>query len=320
MAKRNIEKLTACANCNTPLAGENFCPNCGQKNTRPDLNFGHFLSESISTFFAFDNRFFITLHHLFRYPGKVPKDFVSGKRIAYLNPIRIYLVTSILLIFIGSSDLINSDKQIINTSVNTTEKEELTEQRKEELKTIWKTTDNSDDISLGDRMEAFVMHYPETTQKIAFDSLGIKDTWKNDITYSTRTKRLTFDEGRFNDWFISKLVWILFLFLPFLAVWLKLVYIRRNIHYLSHLFFSFYSQAAFFMLLSIGLLLIPVIEGIGVFCAFALFSVYLILALKKFYGQSWGKSIFKFFLINLGYIIIFIGVTGVASFVIYMLF
>lgn len=320
MAKRKIVKLAACANCKEPLSEENFCPNCGQKNSQPDLNFGSFLSESISTFFAFDNRFFITLHHLFRYPGKVPKDFVAGKRIAYLNPIRIYLVTSILIIFIGSSISNSEDKPIIKSSVDNLEKEELTEQRKQELKAIWKTTNNRDNISLGDRMEAFVMHYPETTQPIAFDSLGIAKAWKNEILYDYRTKRLTYDEGRFNDWFISKLVWILFLFVPFLAVWLKLVYIRRRIHYLSHLFFSFYSQAAFFMLLSIGILLIPIIGGTGVFIAFALFSLYLILAIKKFYDQSWGKSILKFFVINLGYIIIFTAVTGAASFITYMIF
>ncbi|MDZ7845872.1 MAG: DUF3667 domain-containing protein [Owenweeksia sp.] len=80
------QKTEQCPNCNQPLSGENYCSNCGQKNDVQRLTMWHMVRESLSNFFSFDGRFFRTLYQLFRYPGKVPHDYMMGKRMRYMHP------------------------------------------------------------------------------------------------------------------------------------------------------------------------------------------------------------------------------------------
>lgn len=94
------QKAQQCPNCEQALQGEAYCPNCGQKNDLRRITLWNFISESLSNFFAIDGRFFHTFRQLFSAPGKVPKDFLHGKRNRYMNPIRVYFLSSLLLLFV----------------------------------------------------------------------------------------------------------------------------------------------------------------------------------------------------------------------------
>lgn len=86
-----------CQNCKRELSLEdNFCPTCGQVNDTQRLSIKHYLSEYLSGFFEFDNRFLRTVFPLLIKPGKVSKDYVNGRRIYYANPFQLYLHITIL--------------------------------------------------------------------------------------------------------------------------------------------------------------------------------------------------------------------------------
>ena len=95
------KKGVECLNCGQPLLKEeNFCSYCGQKNTTDRLSFNNFINSLFAGFFAYDSRFWRTFIPLLIKPGKVAKEYVSGKREKYVNPFQLYLHVSIIFFLI----------------------------------------------------------------------------------------------------------------------------------------------------------------------------------------------------------------------------
>lgn len=92
-----------CLNCESPISYEdNFCPNCGQVNDMKKISLKQYFSAYLEDFYSFDNRFFKTVLPLIFKPGYVSKQYVSGKRISYINPFQLYLHITILFFLILS--------------------------------------------------------------------------------------------------------------------------------------------------------------------------------------------------------------------------
>jgi len=94
-------KTEFCLNCVASLKNDkntynNFCPNCGQKNTTLKLKFSEVFSEAISAVFSFESKFYKSLFTLFLKPGKITYDYIIGKRIKYVNPFRLYILSGFL--------------------------------------------------------------------------------------------------------------------------------------------------------------------------------------------------------------------------------
>jgi hypothetical protein len=96
---------------------------------------------------------------------------------------------------------------------------------------------------------------------------------------------------------------LIFLFIPVFAALLKLFYIRRKRLYFEHLIFSLHLHA-FIFLLFILYLMIGLIFPINLYYIVMIILVYGFLALKRYYGQSFGKTMAKMLLISLSYLII----------------
>ncbi len=119
----------------------------------------------------------------------------------------------------------------------------------------------------------------------------------------------------FKDSLIHKLPYLLFLSLPFFALILKLLYIRRkNFYYSDHAVFTLYHYILSFvlMLFLFGVSALRDWSDWGIFnliviLLFFSWPVYLYLQMKKFYQQSHLKTAGKFVLLNvLGFITIII--------------
>jgi len=104
-----------CLNCGMPLLkNENFCSYCGQKNNANKLSIGHYINKLVSGFLSYDSQFWTTFIPLLIKPGKVAKEYISGKRVKYVNPFQLYLHVSIIFFLIlGISNQIESGKNPI---------------------------------------------------------------------------------------------------------------------------------------------------------------------------------------------------------------
>jgi hypothetical protein len=93
--KKHYRKENNCANCGTDLQGK-FCHACGQENLELRENFGHMMNHAISDYFHFDHQFFHTLKPLLFKPGKLTNEYMAGKRVQYLHPVKMYIFISLV--------------------------------------------------------------------------------------------------------------------------------------------------------------------------------------------------------------------------------
>ncbi len=97
---------------------------------------------------------------------------------------------------------------------------------------------------------------------------------------------------------ISKLPFTTFFFLPVFTIVIWLIYIRKKYTYTDHLIFSFHVTSLLFILLIISYLIDTIFnrDSAGIFLT--IFSVYLFVAMRKFYQQNVFKTIVKYLFLN----------------------
>ena len=95
--KERKEKI--CLNCRTEVVGR-YCHNCGQENLEPKETVWHLVQHFFNDITHFDGKFFSTVKYLMRKPGFLSKEYMAGRRMSYLNPIRMYVFTSAIFFII----------------------------------------------------------------------------------------------------------------------------------------------------------------------------------------------------------------------------
>ena len=95
-----IETPAACVSCGHPLAGESYCPRCGEEVLDPSkLTLRYFLSHTlVHELFNFDGKIWRTRRLLLFRPGFVALEYSAGRRRPYVNPLRVLIVSLIVYI------------------------------------------------------------------------------------------------------------------------------------------------------------------------------------------------------------------------------
>jgi hypothetical protein len=86
-------KETDCLNCGTEVQGR-YCHVCGQENIEPKESFWHLTTHLVYDITHFDGKFFSSVKYLLTKPGFLSKEYIRGKRMSYLNPIKMYVFIS----------------------------------------------------------------------------------------------------------------------------------------------------------------------------------------------------------------------------------
>ncbi|HKC15844.1 MAG TPA: DUF3667 domain-containing protein [Steroidobacteraceae bacterium] len=98
----SIEPTFACPSCGATGVGR-YCSQCGEKRRdNHDFSIRHYLSEAIETFTHFDSKILRTAWRLIAHPGALSADYLEGRRIRYVNPLRLFLLFSVLYYFSNS--------------------------------------------------------------------------------------------------------------------------------------------------------------------------------------------------------------------------
>ena len=338
MSHQPERKEKNCLNCGTTVAGR-YCHKCGQENILTKQSFWELFTHFIYDIFHFDGKFFHTLKYLLFKPGYVPKEFIAGKRMGNLDPIRMYLFTSAVFFLILFS-LKNTTDSIIKMSDNWRLMSKV--ERLEYSALLHQQIKADNDDSLLQRQFNFLL---DTTIRI---TLLNPEPPSNDSSFLIRfkgkeylmqvdkiekEKALNVGSGWFSNsiekkWkaykqkyaddertmisdlinsFVHKFPYMLFVSLPFFALILKLLYIRRKqFFYSDHAVFTLYHYIFTFILLLFYFLLLEAEDWLQWsflgFLSTLLFlsgGAYLLVAMKRFYGQKWLKTLGKFLLLNI---------------------
>jgi Protein of unknown function (DUF3667) len=338
MSHRPERKEKNCLNCGTIVQGR-FCQVCGQENLEPKETFWGMFMHFFSDITHFDGKFFTSLKDLLFRPGFLSAEYMRGRRASYLNPVRMYVFTSAIffLIFFSIANLDDNFKVTGNEPFTPRQRARKTAKIQDRLKEDSTNTDlvkqlailmdttapvHALDLAAFDRdfttISTFggkyrnMKQYDSTQQALPADS---RDGWltrlwnKRAIQLNEKYRYKGYEAmEKLPELILHKLPYLLFVSLPFFALILKLLYIRRkNYYYADHGIFSIHHYIFTFILILFAILCSELndMTGWSIFDWLTVLSIvvvgptYLFIAMKKFYRQGGGKTFLKFLFLNL---------------------
>lgn len=99
MSGHHYRKDKTCLNCRH-VVDQKFCPNCGQENTETRKTFHHLFIHFFEDLTHYENAFWKTIKNLLIRPSALTKEYLSGKRLSYLAPVRLYIFISFVTFFL----------------------------------------------------------------------------------------------------------------------------------------------------------------------------------------------------------------------------
>ncbi len=309
------QKVVPCPNCAAPLAGH-YCAQCGQPADTHRRAVVHLLNDLIKDIASFDSRILRTIRALLLEPGELALAFRQGRTQRYVPPVRLYLFTSLIFFLTLAATHI-----AVVQFVPTVKPEKIIV---EGGKTYAVTADDPDKLPVPAALNDGQAHYSVSFDTPVFfareGSLhpqvpagAIKDMQhrqqlaQQKAAYSRNARigavvrrvsiGLLTDPAALNGALTAWIPRALFLLLPLFALLLAAFYWRQRgtFYFVDHLVFSLGFHSFGFALLLIAAVLGQVVPGgIVGWLTLAALAVYLLVAIRRFYGQNWFWSAAKF--------------------------
>ena len=287
--------LTHCENCRAELQGH-WCAKCGQPAIEYRRSFRHVVADLLNEFLNWDSKFFTTIALLILKPWRLTNEFLAGKRVRYVNPLRLYLLASILFFFAvnyGAKGIridptkfpeekrakvaaaIADKRDDIEAELR---KDNLTPEQRQKVQkaldyltkpsaTTTPTTEETASPTPAPSASPTAESHQQTYGPVADRPFVVFDNAKSTTPFERwiegRAKEKMGEHGTKMGLFISTLFsnlpYMMLCCIPLFALVLKLLYIRGRIFYIDHLIYALHIHSFFYA----GIMLI-VLATIGV--------------------------------------------------------
>ena len=97
----SVAASNPCLNCGTNIQLD-YCPECGQREIDSDPTLREFLHELAEEFLHWDGKLVTTFRTLVTRPGELTMEYLAGRRVRYISPLRLYLSCSVLFFFLSA--------------------------------------------------------------------------------------------------------------------------------------------------------------------------------------------------------------------------
>ena len=316
MSHLKERKDKSCLNCNAIVNGR-YCSVCGQENLEPQESTWHLIVHFFNDITHFDGKFFSSVKYVFTKPGFLTGEYVAGRRMAYLNPVRFYVFTSFIFFLIlfgffkkgdiikfnekdsvavNKSDSIQISKALDLAGADSSEKQAIYNDSVRSNYTLFKIVDYKNREEY-DSLRRLGKTTKKWYKKILIDKqFDLQEKYGND---AKKTKAALRHE------IVAITPQILFLSLPFFALILKVLYLRRKkFYYVSHLIFTIHFYIFVYIIILLENFLragsnfkyLGWLEIVGLIMTISP-VYYLYRAMRNFYEQSRWKTIFKLFIL-----------------------
>lgn len=98
LMRRSDVRATHCANCGTTLQGP-WCHACGQSSKHMLRHLPGLIEDAADVLLNLDSRVARTLPTLYFFPGRLTREYLSGRRVRYVTPFRLMFVLCLLSFF-----------------------------------------------------------------------------------------------------------------------------------------------------------------------------------------------------------------------------
>nr|WP_246496444.1 DUF3667 domain-containing protein [Chitinophaga varians] len=232
----------------------------------------------------YDSQFLTTLKYLTFRPGFLTREYWAGKRMRYVNPIKLYIFISFVFFFfmaLANSQKDHGKKAVIKSGLR--------------------------DVQIGDGG----MEYRSVAEYDSIQASLPVDKRNSGLENRIVRNLLRMGEGRkgpqevFKETFVHDLPKIMFILMPLFALMVKWSHRKRGLVYTDHAIFTIHFHAFLFIILfvALGLRLFLHSETPLNLTYWGIF-LYLILALKNAYQQAFWKALVKAALLYCGYFVV----------------
>src|SRR5262245_26883211 len=110
---------TNCLNCGAALTGQ-FCAACGQRALPPHPTVRELAGDAFAEFSGWDGKFAETIRLLFTKPGELTRQWLEGRRVHFISPLRLYLTASLLFFLVAAAapNLRSTDGKVSLSTLN----------------------------------------------------------------------------------------------------------------------------------------------------------------------------------------------------------
>jgi hypothetical protein len=259
-----------CLNCGADLAGP-YCSQCGQEDNELRVSLKRLFRDFLAEQVGLETKVPTTLWKLVSRPGLLTKEYLAGKRVRSLLPLRLYLSASVIYFLLLSLPGVGADldKQVKITGIDSAAIDSPSREKAANSNmTITVPGAKISGNANGTLIERFVRKRSER-----FKAMSPVEA----INY-------------FKAAFIKYMPNAIFLLLPAFAFILYLLYRKTGRFFAEHLIFALHVHAFAFVALILGLILpdaLDIVVPVWIL-------VYLFMALRKVYGDSRRRTAAKF--------------------------
>ena len=254
-----------CPNCGTKVS-RHYCHECGQETVLHPPSTREFLHEFIGHYVALEGKLWKSLLLLLFRPGQLTLEYINGRRVRYIQPLRLYLTFSLIFFAVakyGGHDAVpapagqghapaaaHGEAAKQGGLVREDAPGEIVEGTVDLRKSIGSVNEH-----WGEQADRFARMSPAERDKVMRTAFG------------------------------SYVPYAVFLMMPLFALYLKILYLGSGRRYGEHLLFALHVNAFAFLALTL-LMVVPDIVGIVQFVLWLWLLLYTPVAMRRVYGGS----------------------------------
>ena len=273
----SVAASNPCLNCGTNIQ-LTYCPECGQPEIDSDPTFRELLHELAEEFLHWDGKLATTARLLVLKPGALTIEYLAGRRVRYISPLRVYLTCSLLFFFLSSVIPRPAEIRVQGRAV-TTQVGPL-------------TIGETDSLATTASLDSLAKH-----------GRWVGRVWGRHFANAMRNR------GALSASVTSWIPKAMFILVPLFAALVMVAFRRSRRRFPQHLAFALHAHAFLFLLLSVALVrrLTPsvavqiVAQGIILVATL----VYVVKAMRNVYGVSTGGALGRTMFVALTYMIAF---------------
>ena len=274
----------ACKNCGATTHG-NYCQQCGQATHVHVPSAREFLHEFIAHYVALEGKLWKTLALLIVKPGVLTREYIEGRRVRYLEPLRLYLTFSI--IFFALFKLSGVEVARFNDSTPAI--------------AVAMSEGRAKQTVLGPAMGEDAVAYEKTLEKLDNTASAvhplIRERVARFLALSPEAQTAALKQA-----FFSYTPYAIFAMMPLFALYLKILYLGSGRRDGEHFLFALHVNAFAFLMLSV-MILLPATWKFITFALLLWLVFYLPVAMRRVYQSSWISTLVRWVVLIFAHIV-----------------
>ena len=271
-----------CLNCGAELTGP-YCPQCGQEDHELRVSLKRLARDFLAEHLGLESKVPTTLWTLVSRPGLLTKEYLAGRRVRSLLPLRLYLSASVIYFLLLSLPFLG---QKFNQTLK--------------LTGVDAAAIDSARTEAASRSDTSGLTIAVSGRRVASPRAQKIERFVNQRLNRFRTMSTEEAVTFFRSSFVRYMPNAVFLLLPVFTLILYLLYRKTGRFFAEHLIFTLHVHAFAFVVLTLSLFLPSALDIVVP----TWILVYLYVALRRVYGESRRRTAAKFAALLFSYMLI----------------